>query len=266
VRICTYSETRELRFKELKELLLSREYSPSMVDAAIARARKVLRSEALKYVVKNTQSRRPVFVVSWDPRLPSIDAIQQKHWRAMVSLDPYLKETFKEPPLVAYKRVKNIRNFCIRAKVPEPGQTKQRRKLKGMKKCTNQCLICPFIKEVKQIKGRNFTWKINQQISCNSYNLVYMISCQKENCLQSYIGESERKLKDRISEHIGYIRTKKHNQATGYHFNLPGHSLTDMKVIGLEKVRSKDQMYRKERESYLIRKFNTFYKGMNRLP
>ena len=107
---------------------------------------------------------------------------------------------------------------------------------------------------------------MSQQITCESYNLVYMISCQKENCLQNYIGESERTLKDRISEHIGYIRTKKHNQATGHHFNLPGHSLADMKVIGLEQVRSRDPMYRKERESYLIRKFNTYYKGMNRLP
>ena len=127
-------------------------------------------------------------------------------------------------------------------------------------------MICPFIKEVKQVKGEKFNWKINQQITCESYNLVYMISCQKENCLQNYIGESERTLKDRISEHIGYIRNRKYNQATGHHFNLPGHSLDDMKVIALEQVRSRDPLYRKERESYLIRKFNTYYKGMNRLP
>ena len=45
----------------------------------------------------------------------------------------------------------------------------------------------------------------------------------------SYIGESERKLTDRISEHIGYIRTKKQNLATGHQSNLPGHSLADFK-------------------------------------
>ena len=82
----------------------------------------------------------------------------------------------------------------------------------------------------------------------------------------NYIGESERTLKDRISEHIGYVRTKKLNQATGHHFNQPGHSLADLKVIALEKVHSSDPFYRKERESYLIRKFNTYYKGINRLP
>ena len=135
-----------------------------------------------------------------------------------------------------------------------------------MKKCTKSCVICPYVKETKHIKSTRFTWKLSQQITCESNNLVYMICCQKETCQMNYIGESERRLKDRIAEHIGYIRTKKQNQATGHHFNLPGHSLADFKVIALEKVKSSDPFYRKERESYLIRKFNTFYKGMNRLP
>ena len=50
------------------------------------------------------------------------------------------------------------------------------------------------------------------------------------------------------------MRTQKLNQATGHHFNLPGHSLADLKVIALEKY-TVILFYRKERESYLIRKF-----------
>ena len=88
----------------------------------------------------------------------------------------------------------------------------------------------------------------------------------KDNCQQKYIGESERKLKERICEHIGYIKTKNISQATGHHFNLPGHSLNDMKVIGLEIAKKSDPEYRKERVSYLIRKFNTYYQGINRMP
>ena len=105
-----------------------------------------------------------------------------------------------------------------------------------MKNCKKNCSICPFVKETKEIKTEKFAWKLNKRITCQSYNIVYMKSCQNENCLQKYIGESERKLKDRISEHIGYIRTNNKTQATGHHFNLPGHSLDDMKVIALEIV------------------------------
>jgi len=184
----------------------------------------------------------------------------------MVSLDPYLTETFPDPPLVAYKRVKNIRNWLIRAKVSKPGQTKRRRWMNGNKKCTNYCIICPYVKETKEVKGTHLKWKMKTQITCQSSNLVNMISCQKENCKLNYISESERTIKDRICEHLGYIRTKKVNQATGYHFNLPGHSQADLKVIGLEWIFNRDPLYRKDRESYIIRKFNTFYSGMNRLP
>ena len=131
---------------------------------------------------------------------------------------------------------------------------------------TKQCPICPFVKETKLLHEKDFTWKLNKRISCKSFNIVYMITCKKTNCNQKYIGESERTLQHRISEHITYIRTKNQSQATGHHFNLPGHSLHDMEVMGLEIVNSKDTLYRKERESYLIRKFNTFHKGINKTP
>ena len=134
-----------------------------------------------------------------------------------------------------------------------------------MKKCQG-CIICPFIREIKILKGDNFVWKLASPISCISKNLVYLIECEKERCRQKYIGETERTLKDRVSEHVSYIRSKNITQATGFHFNLPGHSLSDMKVSGLELIRNPDSEYRKERESYIIRKFNTFYKGINRIP
>ena len=96
--------------------------------------------------------------------------------------------------------------------------------------------------------------------------------CNKESCQQKdqyqpkFIGETEIKLKYIISEHIGYVNTKKIEQATGHHFKLPGHHLSNMKVTVLEQIFKVDQEYQKERETYLIRKFNTYYKGMNKKP
>ena len=57
---------------------------------------------------------------------------------------------------------------------------------------------------------------------------VYLIECQKINCKQKYIWETERNITTRIMEHRGYIINFKH-KATGDHFNLPGHSVKDMK-------------------------------------
>ena len=79
-----------------------------------------------------------------------------------------------------------------------------------------------------------------------------------------YIGETERSLKDRISEHKTYINQKHINQPIGDHFNKPGHSIDNFTVSVIEKVKSSEKLYRKEREKYLIKKFNTYYNGLNK--
>ena len=94
--------------------------------------------------------------------------------------------------------------------------------------------------------------------------MAYLIECEK--CKEQYIGETERTLKDRLGEHKTYIKTNKIHEATGEHFNKPGHSLHNLKVCILEKIKQSDTLYRKEREAYLIRKFNTFNKGINKKP
>lgn len=63
---------------------------------------------------------------------------------------------------------------------------------------------------------------------------------------------------------MGYITNQVISRATGAHFNLPGHSLADLKFTILEQVRYNDEEYRREREKYFINKFNTFYHGINR--
>ena len=78
------------------------------------------------------------------------------------------------------------------------------------------------------------------------------------------IGETGRLLKNRLSDHRGYITNQVLSVSTGNHFNLPGHSLAHEKVTILEQVKKTDTMYRKEREKYLINKCTTFHEVINR--
>ena len=66
--------------------------------------------------------------------------------------------------------------------------------------------------------------------------------------------------------HVQPLHNKGTSQATGDHLNFLGHSLSDMKVMVIEKVKVNDVSYKKERESYHIRKFNTYYRGITRKP
>ena len=71
-------------------------------------------------------------------------------------------------------------------------------------------------------------------------------------------------LKYRLAEHRGYVTNGVTSQATGEHFNMPGHSLADLSVTIIEQTFRKNSEYRKERESYFIRRFDTFYNGINK--
>ena len=97
----------------------------------------------------------------------------------------------------------------------------------------------------------NSKWNIITSVNCETFNSVYKLSYTKESYRgkeQKYIGETERKLKNWICEHLGYINTKNTNQPAGYYFHLPGHTKHDMKVTILEKQFKIDPQYRKERE------------------
>ena len=265
LRICSEESDREKRFQELKELFKDRKYPENIINAAINKARTIPRLEALK-LKKPPQAtnRRPVFVVQYDPRLPNISEIIHKQYKVMIHHNQHMKNVFPEPPLVANKKNKNIKDYLVRAKLPKSESNRPKRVITGMKKCGKSCQICPFINETKILKGNNFDWKIGKQLTCETKNIVYLIECEK--CEKRYIGESERSLKDRISEHKGYIKNMHLKKATGAHFNEKGHGLQHMKVTIIEKVKKMGEIYRKEREKFFIQKFNTYHMGMNRQP
>ena len=244
----------------------SRGYSEMTINRGIDRARRIPRKIALRRVIRKETDRRAVFALTYDPRLPDMQNIQAKHWRSMVSQDPYLSEVFKQPPLTAYRRQRNVKDHLIRAKLPKDPKPYPQRKQRGMKKCGKSCTACPYVREVKSLRINNNEWKINQSLDCEISNCVYLIECKKANCNMKYIGETKRIMKFRLADHRGYISNQDETKATGQHFNSPGHSLSDLTITILEQVRSNDDLYRKEREKYFIRKFNTFYKGLNRQP
>ena len=111
--------------------------------------------------------------------------------------------------------------------------------------------------------NNNYRIEINTSVNCSNNNVVYMVGCKK--CTQQYIGETERSVRERFREHRGYVTANMKNKATGQHFNEPGHSISDMTITVIEKIFNKDPRYRKQREKMFINKFNTRYKGLNKM-
>ena len=95
--------------------------------------------------------------------------------------------------------------------------------------------------------------------------IFYTIYFAEKQTVRNFIPDSQKNsLKERFSDHRGYVNTSKLHQATGAHWNLPGHKVSDMGITVLEKIKSKDPFYRNEREKYFINKFEAITKSLNK--
>ena len=68
-----------------------------------------------------------------------------------------------------------------------------------------------------------------------------------------YIGETKQILKFRLADHRGYMNNGD-DTATGEHFNSPGHSISDLNITILQKVKKKDDLYRNQKIQYILQR------------
>ena len=113
--------------------------------------------------------------------------------------------------------------------------------------------------------------RIKDTLTCKSKNLIYLIECKKcatRNLSCQYIGETKRHLHERFGEHRRSVQN--HQQLASptpvsEHFNLPGHSVNDIRLIPLEIINTNRDSVRKAREAQLIDKAKTLEpQGLNR--
>ena len=72
--------SREQGFQELKEMLLAREYTPGILNAAIAKARAIPRLQALRRVPRQDTPSRPAFVILGFLQYPRLQANIGGQW------------------------------------------------------------------------------------------------------------------------------------------------------------------------------------------
>ena len=266
LRICSDRATFLKRIEEMRQHLLSRTYHPKNLESAFKRILKVERSEALQKVEKTSEKdTNSPFVITYHPKLPSITNITRKHWNVMCDDSPKLKKCFPNPPVVAYKRHKNLRDLLIRSKVQTRRSSK--RILGGFKTCGRACILCRYIPNdgIKHHKcyQTGIIYNINIPVKCTTTNVIYKISCKR--CPEwVYIGETGQRFCERFTAHRGYVNRKEMDKPTGCHFNKKGHNILDMTPIIIEEVRPKnDPNLRLIRESYWITLYQSVEFGAN---
>ena len=158
---------------------------------AITRVRAMPRHETLKRQEHtNSTADRTPFVITFNPALYKVSSVLKKHLNILQS-SPNCKDTFPEPPVIAYRRHTSLRDLLVHSTLHN--NTPHAQQPAGVYKCNHpRCLTCSFLQEGQTnyiFTATNEQRKIIDHLSCKSKNLIYLIQCNKCKC--QYIGETD---------------------------------------------------------------------------
>jgi hypothetical protein len=137
----------------------------------------------------------------------------ERNWKSET-----LAKLFTEPPVVAFRRSKSIKDALVRAAVSRPSSTVGQCKPCGNKRC--KCCLQLQHAQVFHSKATGKEYKIFCNVNCKIPNVVCLLDCHV--CGSQYVGESVQTFNKRMNGHRSDL-TKKTLLPVSQHFVSPGH-------------------------------------------
>ena len=211
------------------------------------KARRTSKQEALTSQPISSTDRVPL-VVTYNPALPNFHSILKKHHQILFTSSK-TQAIFKETPLVAYRRGRNIninsknhRNSLI----PDSGL---------VRRADIRCKCCKTYGKFTATATSSTTGeriKLRQRTTCKTSNVIYLLECSK--CNEQYVGETGYPVHHRGNQHRSDIKDGHKNIPSVRHFKKCG--VENLKLTAIKKVRSQNQEIRKARENCWILRLN----------
>ena len=149
-----------------------RGYSSRFIEGQLEKVDKMKRSDLLSYKPKEKNKDRVPLVITYSKHLPDIQKISRDHL-PLLHKSSELQEIFDKPPLVAFKRDRNLTDILVHGKHNKIFKNKDG----SVNRCpANNCAICPITRygiEIPEIK------KIQKDANCQTTNAIYGIHCEK---------------------------------------------------------------------------------------
>ena len=103
------------RLGELKCHLKKRDYNNASINHCFNKASGIDRKDLIQYKEKNANNRVP-FVITYHPALCNLSSIVREHWTT-IQKHPELCKIFKEPPVLAFRKPKSLKDILVRADI-----------------------------------------------------------------------------------------------------------------------------------------------------
>jgi hypothetical protein len=159
-------------------------------------------------------------------------------WRQSINNSEFFKSSYKF--ITAYTTGRNLRKILIRSllttNAPRRPSSGGRILIQcGCRPCSSpRCRAGTYVCDTRiftsSTNGKAF--RIKESITCETSNVIYLITCKQ--CNKQYVGETSRRLGDRLVDHLSAIRLRRPTPI-GLHFNLPHHNMAHVLITGIER-------------------------------
>ncbi|XP_043914349.1 uncharacterized protein LOC122790793 isoform X1 [Protopterus annectens] len=161
------------------------------------------------------------FITAFSNDAGKICNILTKNWQ-FIRNDSLLFEKLGPFPRVVFKKGRNLKELL------QSRQKLQFFKCKGSTTC-GTCSWCHLVRVGLSFSVNDIKYDIQHTINWNSKSVIYGAFCNA--CPAFYIGKTDRKLRQRIYEHVYAMRTNKQENALARHVaNFPDHKFSFMGI------------------------------------
>ena len=274
-RICTKDTDFNREARALLFAYLKRGYPLNILEEHLQKASGFSQDELLEPKTK-IQEDKQVVILDYNPGNPDIMQIIHKYW-PLISSSRTLGKIFPSSPLGAFRRQKNLKDLLVASKLryppPPPRAPPPNPRNTTCPKIT--CRYCRIMDKAKTATSSalntNIKTRYSCTVSCLTPNVVYLIICLK--CQSQYIGETQRKVKERIGEHLRFIKNfgnpNVKDTPVSQHFNICCKKPAQLRFQILEVIRANPALesttkLRKRREKWWVLTLRTLDPlGMN---
>jgi hypothetical protein len=283
-RICTH----QADFVENSKMILAhfyrRGYPAELLLKAFKKANDLDRLTLLNPIDRTTEDSTPsgdklFMITTYNPSNPPVRKLVSENWD-LLKIRPETLKIHGSELIVGSRRNKNLRDMLVRARLPkEQPHHDQTEYCNPCKKA--DCKYCRKLTVQDHCISHHTERKYStpHRGSCKSNNLVYLIDCSA--CGLQYVGETKRRIQDRLSEHLR--DTEKYNEyqevdnpnrrdtPVAKHFSLPNHSTDNISIQIIEYIKMNKEwesttQFRRTRELHWIHQLKTLDPwGINRM-
>ena len=160
-------------------------YPNNTIQLARERIENISQDTALQNNQEATNNQRIPLTLTYHPFNKNVKKIIYNNFHILIE-DNNTKQIFNAPPLMAYRKDKNLKDMLVHTNLNSP-------EVPGTFPCNHHlCQICNHVNSSTFVTNHNRSFNIKCHFTCSTSCVIYCIICTR--CSMLYIGETSRQI------------------------------------------------------------------------